>query len=80
VIPQRATFETLDKGYAYVVGKDYAVHLRETAIQNEMEDIFVMKRGLDEDDRIVLEGICQVRKGERVEYEFRLPEQVITNQ
>ena len=77
VIPQRATFEILDKRYAYVVGKDDVVHQREIVIQNEMDDIFVIKRGLGVDDRIVLEGIRQVRDGEKVEYEFSRPELVI---
>ena len=44
-----------------------------------MEDIFVIKKGLDVNDRIVLEGIRQVRDGEKVEYEFRRPEQVMAN-
>jgi membrane fusion protein (multidrug efflux system) len=73
VIPQRATFEILDKRYVYVVGKDGVVHRREIVIQNELEDIFVIKKGLDVNDRIVLEGVRQVRDGEKVEYEFRKP-------
>src|SRR5262249_53767468 len=75
VIPQRATFEILDKRYVYVVDKDGVVHKREIVIQNELDDIFVIKKGLDVNDRIVLEGIRQVRDGEKVEYEFRKPEQ-----
>ena len=31
-------------------------------------------------DKIVLEGIRQVRDGEKVEYEFRAPEEVLANQ
>src|SRR5262249_28111266 len=77
VIPQRATFEILDKKYVYVVGKDDVVHQREIAIQNEMDDIYVIKRGPAVGDRIVLEGIRQVRDGEEVEYEFRPPEEVM---
>jgi membrane fusion protein (multidrug efflux system) len=73
VIPQRATFEILDKRYVYVVDKDGVVHRREIVIQNELEDIFVIKKGLDVNDRIVLEGVQQVRDGEKVEYEFRKP-------
>ena len=80
VIPQRATFEILDKRYVYVVDKDDVVHQREIVIQNELEDIFVIKSGLDVNDRIVLEGIRQVRDGDKVEYEFRQPEEVLTNQ
>ena len=44
VIPQRATFEILDKRYVYVVGKDDVVHQREIVVQNEMDDIFVIKK------------------------------------
>ena len=46
VIPQRATFEILDKRYVYVVDKDDVVHQREIVVQNEMDDIFVIKKGL----------------------------------
>ncbi len=49
-------------------------HQREIVVQNEMEDIFVIKKGVDVDDKIVLEGVRQVRDGEKVEYEFRPPD------
>jgi membrane fusion protein, multidrug efflux system len=78
VIPQRATFEILDKRYVYVVGMDDVVHQREILVQNEADDdIFVLKKGVGVDDRIVLEGIRQVRDGEKVAYEFRTPEEVM---
>jgi len=80
VIPQRATFEVLDRRYVYVVGKDDVAHQREIVIQHELEDIYVIKSGLAVDDRIVLDGVRQVRDGDKVEYEFRHPEQVIANQ
>lgn len=80
VIPQRATFEVLDKRYVYVVDKDDVVHQRVIVVQNELEDIFVIKQGLDVNDKIVLEGARQVRDGDKVEYEFRRPEEVISNQ
>ena len=79
VIPQRATFETLDKRYVYVVGEDGVAHQREIAVQNEMDDIYVIKKGLQAGDKIVLEGIRQVRDGEKVEYEFSSPEQVLAS-
>ena len=77
VIPQRATFEIMDKRYVYVVDKDDVVHRREIVVQHEMDDIFVIKKGVGVGDRIVLEGIRQVRDGEKVEYEFRPPEEVM---
>ncbi|SIO35877.1 membrane fusion protein, multidrug efflux system [Singulisphaera sp. GP187] len=79
VIPQRATFETLDKRYVYVVDKDDKVHQREIVVLEEKDDIFVIKKGLDVGDRIVLEGILQVREGEKVDFEFRQPELVIAS-
>ena len=73
----RATFEIMDKRYVYVVDKDDVVHRREIVVQHEMDDIFVIKKGVGVGDRIVLEGIRQVRDGEKVEYEFRPPEEVM---
>ena len=70
VIPQRATFEILDRRYVYVVGKDGVVHQREIVIHHEMEDIFVIKNGVGVEDKIVYEGVRQVRDGEKVEAEF----------
>jgi membrane fusion protein (multidrug efflux system) len=81
VIPQRAVFEILDKHYVYVVGKDDEVHQREVVIDPvTLEDIFIIKSGLGVDDRFVLEGVRQVHEGEKVEYEFRPPEQALANQ
>ncbi len=71
VIPQRATFELLNKRYVYVVDREDVAHLREIAIQDEPEDLFVIKRGVGVDDKIILEGFRQVHDGEKVEYEDR---------
>jgi len=79
VIPQRATFEILQKRYVYVVDKDDVVHQREIVIQNELDDIFVIKQGVAADETIVLEGARQVRDGEKVEYENRQPEEVVAD-
>ncbi len=71
VIPQRATFELLNKRYVYVVDKEEVAHLREIVIQNESEDSFVIKKGVGVDDKIILKGIGQVHDGEKVEYQDR---------
>ncbi len=79
VIPQRATFEVLQKKYVYVIDKDDVAQQREIKIQNELDDIYVIKEGLGVDDKIVLEGIRQVRDGDKVEYEDRAADQVATH-
>jgi len=66
VIPQRATFAILHKRYVYVVDNQHVAHQREIVIQHELDDIFVIKSGLDLNDRIVLEGIRLVSDGDRV--------------
>jgi membrane fusion protein, multidrug efflux system len=80
VIPQRATFEILDKRYVWVVGEDDVAHQRLITIDHELEDVFVVKSGLDVKDKIVLEGVREVHDGAKVEYEFRPPEEAMANQ
>jgi len=75
VIPQRSTFEVLQKQYVYVVDKDDVAHQREIVVQTELEDIYVVKQGVGVDDKIILEGTRLVRDGEKVEYEYRRPEE-----
>ncbi|MBA2116836.1 efflux RND transporter periplasmic adaptor subunit [Bremerella alba] len=77
VIPQRATYEILAKRYAFVIDKDNIVRQRDIEIRSEQPDIFVIKKGLEEEDKIILEGIRQVRDGDHIEYEFRAPEEVL---
>lgn len=79
VIPQRATYSILAKRYAYVVDKDNVVHQRDITVELAQDDIFVISEGLDKDDRIILEGIRQVRDGDKIEYEFVAPEKVLSN-
>ncbi len=80
VIPQRATYETLAKRYVFVVDKDNLVHQREIVIQYELEDNFVIGKGVDVTDKIVLEGIRQVHDGEKVEFEFVEPAKAMKDQ
>jgi membrane fusion protein (multidrug efflux system) len=80
VIPQRATFEILDKRYLWVVGEDDVAHQRLITIKHELDDIFVINSGLDAKDKIVLDGTRQAEEGGKVEYEFRKPEEALKNQ
>jgi membrane fusion protein (multidrug efflux system) len=62
VIPQRATFEIDFKRYVFVVDEENVTHQREIVIQNETEDLFVVKTGVSVNDKIVVEGIRQLLK------------------
>lgn len=77
IIPQKATFEVLEKKYVFVVGKDNVVKQREITIGAEMPDLYLIKAGLAENERIMLEGIRKVKDGDKVEYEYEDPKTVL---
>lgn len=79
VIPQRSTFEILAKRYVYVIDEENIVHQREVIITTELDDIFVVHDGVEAGEKIILEGTRQVRDGDKVEYEFRDPAEVLGN-
>lgn len=77
IIPQKATFEILEKKYVYVVDKDNIVRQREINIAAEMPDLYIIKDGLNVNEKIMLEGIRKVKDGDKIEYEFQDPKVVI---
>ena len=80
VIPQRATFTVLAKRYVFVIDEDHVVRQREIQIEHELEDVFVVKSGLTKDDKFVLEGVAQVRDGQKLDkFEFRSPDEALSN-
>ncbi|HEY6879253.1 MAG TPA: efflux RND transporter periplasmic adaptor subunit [Polyangiales bacterium] len=46
------------------------VRQREIVVQDELDDIYLIKNGLKISDKIIFEGVRQVRDGDRVEYEL----------
>ncbi|GAB3573755.1 efflux RND transporter periplasmic adaptor subunit [Spirosoma luteolum] len=79
IIPQKATFEVLDKKYVYVVDKDNVIRSREITVGAEMPHIFVVKSGLRATDKILLEGLRQVKENEKIAYKFVQPATVVAN-
>ncbi len=78
IIPQKATFEVLDKKYVYLVDKEGKIRSREITIAAEMPHIFVVKSGLTKDDKILLEGLRQVKENEKIHYTFVQPDSVLS--
>ncbi|HZI24369.1 MAG TPA: efflux RND transporter periplasmic adaptor subunit, partial [Chryseolinea sp.] len=52
LIPQKATFEILDKRYVYVVDKDNTIQTREITIGIELPHLYVITEGLQENEKI----------------------------
>jgi membrane fusion protein (multidrug efflux system) len=64
VIPQKSTFEVLDKKYAFVVDPSGKLVQREIEIEKEIPHYFIVKSGLTEQDTILLEGLGKVHQGQ----------------
>lgn len=77
IIPQKATFEILEKKYVYVIDKSNVVHAREITIAAEIPDLYVVKKGLSKNDRILVEGIRKVTNGQKISYTYERPEKLI---
>lgn len=78
IIPQKATFEILEKKYVFVIDKKNVVHQVEVKIASEMPDLYVISSGLKKDARILLEGIRKVRNGDKISYTYKTPKSVIS--
>ncbi|WP_116107367.1 efflux RND transporter periplasmic adaptor subunit [Lewinella sp. IMCC34191] len=78
VIPQKATFEILDKKYVYVVDKENRLEQRAIVIAEEMPHVYVIREGLTPDDRILIEGLRKVRNGDVIDVEYQEPEEAMS--
>lgn len=67
LVPQNATFEIQDNRFVYVVNKDNTVASREITVmvQNDGQN-FVVTDGLKAGERIVVEGVNQLKNGAKI--------------
>jgi len=79
LVPQKATFDVLDKKFVFVVDDKNVVHSRPIAVTAELPHVFVVESGLDEKDRIVVDGIRKVRDGATVAVDFKAPSEVLAH-
>lgn len=77
IIPQKATYEILEKRYVFVVDKDNTVHSREITIAGEMPDLYIIKDGLSANEKILLEGIRKVKENDKITFTYEKPEDVL---
>ncbi len=77
VIPQKATYEVLDKKYVYVIDAKGAAQQREIVIDKEVPHLFVIKSGITEDDTILIEGLGKVNRGQVVKTKMQSVDEVM---
>ncbi len=78
VIPQKATFEILDKKYVYIVNQENRLEQRAIVIAEELPHVYVIREGLTADDRILIEGLRRVRNGDTIEVEYQEPKEAMS--
>lgn len=77
IIPQLATFEILDKKYVYVVDDQGVVKSRQITVLTELPHLYVISEGLEENDKILIDGLRKVENNQKIEFEFVNPKTVI---
>jgi membrane fusion protein (multidrug efflux system) len=79
LIPQKATFEVLDKKYVYVVNDENVIHAKEVVIGAELPHLYEVVSGISVNEKILIEGLGLVRENDEIEPEFVKPEEVLSN-
>lgn len=69
LIPQKATFEVLDKKFVFVV-KNGTIDARQISIDNEMPHLYEVTEGLTDKDTVLMDGLRKVKKGDRIDPKF----------
>lgn len=70
LIPQKSTFDVLDKKFVYVVDANNVLKAKQITIAQEMPHVYVVASGLSPQDKILAEGLGKVKNNERIKYSF----------
>lgn len=79
IIPQKATFEILEKRFVFVVDDAGNVSSREIRIGAELDNVYVITDGLKTDEQFLIEGLRKVKNGDKIEFEHKEPSQVYSH-
>jgi RND family efflux transporter MFP subunit len=67
LIPQKSTFEIQDKLYVFVVKPDGVLEQRNITPKMRFPDFYAVESGLSKDDKILYEGVSNVKDGTKIE-------------
>lgn len=77
VIPQKATYEVLDQKYVFVVDEHNVLKSRRINVAAEMPDLYIVDKGLNGKEKILLEGLRLVDENDTIQYDYKEPNEVI---
>lgn len=70
IIPQKATFDVLDKKYVYVVNKDNVLKATQITVAQELPHLYILSSGIGPQDKILADGLGKVKNNEKISYDF----------
>lgn len=79
IIPQKATFDILDKKFVFVIDEENVVRSRQIEVEAELPHLYVIESGVSEKDKILLEGLRKVNDGVKIEPSFQEPAEAFAN-
>lgn len=79
VIPQKATYELQDKIYVYVVDKNNVVKSKPITVRASIPNLYIVDNGLCEDDKILLEGVQNVKDDDKIQFKCIPMREVISS-
>lgn len=66
IIPQKSTFEIQEQYYVYVIDKANTVQQRKVEISHRLPQLFVIKSGLNIEDKIIYQGVQKLKVGDSI--------------
>ncbi len=70
IIPQKATFEIQDRMFVYVLDNKNQVKTQAITSKHRMPHYYIVESGLSEDDKIIYEGVQNIKDGMTVKPQF----------
>ncbi|MDJ1482123.1 efflux RND transporter periplasmic adaptor subunit [Cytophagaceae bacterium YF14B1] len=78
MVPQKAVFEIQDKNYVYVVDGNNKVKMKEFKPKTRFSHFYIVDSGLQAGDKVVYEGIQNIREGSQIVPEFIAMDSLLT--
>jgi membrane fusion protein (multidrug efflux system) len=78
IIPQKATYEILDKKYVFVVDKNNIVRSRLITVGEEVAHLYAVTSGLSATDKILIDGLRKVKNNQKITYDLINAERVLS--
>lgn len=70
IIPQKATFDVLDRKYVYVVDEKGMLNTRPITVSRELPHLYIVASGIGPADKILAEGLGKVSNNQKIKFTF----------